>query len=129
MKFRLFAYGLYASVLSFFPLLAAAQETPKETGVSKVLRGLGTSATTAGLTKKSLDAPELIGNLLAVVLGFTGTIFFILVVYAGLMWMTAVGNEESIKKAQSILKTAIIGLIIVLSAYAITKFIGSSLQS
>ena len=130
MKFRLFAYGLYASVLSFFPLLVgAADETPKQTGVSKALSGLDLTATTAKLTKKSLDAPELIGNLLAVVLGFTGTIFFILVVYAGLMWMTAVGNEESIKKAQSILKTAIIGLIIVLSAYAITKFIGSSLQS
>lgn len=130
MKFRLFAYGLYASVLSFFPLLVgAADETPKQTGVSKALSGLDLTATAAKLTKNSLDAPELIGNLLAVVLGFTGTIFFILVVYAGLMWMTAVGNEESIKKAQSILKTAIIGLIIVLSAYAITKFIGSSLQS
>jgi phage shock protein PspC (stress-responsive transcriptional regulator) len=130
MKLRLFVYGLYVSVLSFFPLLAVAVEgTPKETGVSKAIGGLVTSATTAGLTTKSLDVPVLIGKILAVVLGFTGTIFFILVIYAGLMWMTAVGNEENIKKAQSILKTAIIGLIIVLSAYAITKFIGSSLPS
>lgn len=71
--------------------------------------------------------PTLIGNWLAIILGFTGTIFFILVVWAGLTWMTAAGNQENIKKAQDILKTAIIGLIIVLSAYAITRFIGTSL--
>jgi len=68
-----------------------------------------------------------IGTLLGAVLGFTGTIFFVLVVYAGLMWMTAAGNEERTEKAKKILTAAIIGLIIVLSAYAITSFIGRSI--
>jgi len=48
-------------------------------------------------------------------------------VYAGLMWMTAGGNEDRIKKARQILIAAIIGLVIVLSAYAITQFIGGAL--
>ncbi len=77
--------------------------------------------------KRNPDIPTSIGSILAVALGFTGTIFFILVIYAGLMWMTAAGNEENIKKAQGVLKAAIIGLIIVLSAYAITKFVGTEL--
>lgn len=90
--------------------------------------GLDSAATAANLTKTSADAPTLIGNVLEVVLGFTGTIFFILVVWAGLTWMTAAGNEERIKQAQKILTAAVIGLVIVLSAYAITRFIGGSLQ-
>lgn len=90
--------------------------------------GLDTAAGAANLTKTSPDAPALIGQVLGTVLGFTGTIFFILVVWAGLMWMTAAGNDERIKTAQKILASAVIGLIIVLSAYAITRFIGSNLQ-
>lgn len=73
------------------------------------------------------DIPTTIGTVLSAILAYTGTIFFILVVYAGIMWMVAAGNEENIKKAQGILKTAIIGLIIILSAYAITQFVGTQL--
>lgn len=73
----------------------------------------------------SSKIPGKIGSIIGTVLGYTGTVFFILVVYAGIMWMMAGGNEENIKKAQGILKTAIIGLIIIMSAYAITQFIGT----
>lgn len=86
----------------------------------------GLSATNANLPKTT-NIPTLIGSVLGKILGFTGTIFFILVVYAGLMWMTAAGSEEQIKKAKQILAAAIVGLIIVLSAYAITQFIGGAL--
>ena len=88
--------------------------------------GLDTAATQAGL-KTSTDIPSSIGRILGSVIGFTGTIFFVLVVYAGLKWMTAAGNEESVAKAKKILTAAVIGLIIVMSAYAITKFIGTVL--
>ncbi len=118
--------------LNFFRLLSlllllSPFKYIKASGAGSALEGLSTSAGQAGLTDVNVDIPVLIGRWLAVILGFTGTIFFILVVWSGLTWMTAGGNEESIKKAQSILKTAIIGLIIVLSAYAITRFIGTSL--
>lgn len=56
------------------------------------------------------------------VLNLTGLILLGLVVYAGIMWMTAGGNEEHITKAKGLLKNAIIGLIIVVSSYAITIF-------
>lgn len=87
--------------------------------------GLGTAAGKAGL--KNPDIPSFIGNVLGKILGYTGIAFFILVVYGGLMWMMSAGNEESVAKAKKILTAAIIGLIIVLSAYAITTFVGNSL--
>lgn len=122
MKLRLLFYGMITSYFSFSSQVLA------QGGVDKALGGLNTAASRAELPKATLDIPELIGNILGTVLGFTGTIFFILVVWSGILWMTAGGSQENIKKAQDILKAAVVGLIIVLSAYAITRFVGSSLQ-
>jgi len=57
-----------------------------------------------------------------------GIIFIILMIYAGYNWMTAQGEEEKVTKAKTTIQRAIIGLIIVVSAYAITAFVFKSLQ-
>jgi len=41
--------------------------------------------------------------------------------------MTAGGNDTQVKNAQKTITAAVIGLVIVISAYAITMFIGQSL--
>lgn len=45
--------------------------------------------------------------------------FMILILYAGVIWVVARGNEEQITKAKTILKRAVIGLIIILSSYGV----------
>jgi hypothetical protein len=60
-------------------------------------------------------------------LGFVGVIFLVLTIFAGFTWMTAAGNTEDIEKAKKMLEAAIIGLVIVFSAYAITYFVTSNL--
>jgi hypothetical protein len=65
---------------------------------------------------------EVIGRTIGIALAFVGTIFFALTVYAGYLWMTAQGNEETVAKATGILRTAVIGMIIVAAAYSITAF-------
>jgi len=67
------------------------------------------------------------GQVIGIVLSFVGVLFFILMIYAGILWMTAQGNEQQVKKARDLLINAIIGLIIVLAAYAITSFIGTEI--
>lgn len=57
------------------------------------------------------------------ILSALGIIFLILIIYSGLMWMTAGGNETKAGKAQNIITQAIIGLIIVVAAYAISYFV------
>ena len=64
-----------------------------------------------------------IATIIQVVLGLLGTIFVILMIYAGILWMTAGGNDTQVKKAQNIIQRAAIGLFIVVLAYAITYFI------
>ena len=66
---------------------------------------------------------EAIAKVIKIVLGFLGVIFIILILYAGFTWMTAAGNEEKVKKAKDIMVAAVIGVTIVLMAYAITYFV------
>ena len=60
-----------------------------------------------------------------VFLGFMGIIFLILIIIAGFKYMTSEGNEEKVKEAVSQIKTSVIGLIIIVTAYAITDYITS----
>ncbi|MEK7167242.1 MAG: IPT/TIG domain-containing protein [Patescibacteria group bacterium] len=69
------------------------------------------------------DLKILIMKIINIVLGFLGIIAIILIIYAGLIWMTAHGDEEKIKTAKKILIDAVIGLAIVLSAFIIVSFI------
>ncbi|MDP3900432.1 MAG: hypothetical protein Q8Q23_05115 [bacterium] len=68
-----------------------------------------------------------IANIIANALkGFTallGIVFLILMLYGGYLWMSARGNEQQVEKAQSLIRSAVIGLIIIIAAYAITYFV------
>lgn len=75
------------------------------------------------------DIAPVISTIISGVLGVLGTIFFILMVYAGVKWMIARGDEGEIEKAKEIIKAAVIGLVVTLAAYAITYFIGTRLTN
>lgn len=75
----------------------------------------------AGLSDVSLG--YIVASVIRAALALLGLIFLIIIVFAGYRWMTASGNEESVQKAQSSIKRAIIGLVIVILAYAITSFV------
>jgi cbb3-type cytochrome oxidase subunit 3 len=68
------------------------------------------------------------GQIIGAILSFIGVIFLVLIIYAGILWMTASGNDQQVDKAKKLIIAAIIGLIIILAAYAITAFIGNQLM-
>lgn len=70
---------------------------------------------------------ETIADIIGIVLSFLGIIFLVLLIYAGFLWMTAAGSEEKVKKAKDIMIAAIIGVTIILTAYAITYFVFNNL--
>ncbi len=78
------------------------------------------------LTKNS-DLSITIGTIVGAVLAFVGVIFLILMIYGGFLWMTAQGNDQQVEKAKNLITAAIIGLIIIFAAYAITAYIGGKL--
>lgn len=69
------------------------------------------------------DPRIIIAKIIRIFLGFLGVIALILIMYAGWLWMTSQGNEEKITQAKKILTSAIIGLLIILSAMGIVTFI------
>ena len=75
----------------------------------------------------SQDIRFTIAMIIRVILGLLGTIALVIILYAGFRWMTAGGNEESVKDAQKILMAAVIGLVIILTAYSITRFVTTRL--
>ncbi len=67
------------------------------------------------------------GQIIGLILSFVGVLFLILMIYAGILWMTASGNEQQVATAKGLLINAVIGMIIVFSAYALTTFLGTQL--
>ena len=66
---------------------------------------------------------QTLGTVVQAVLSLVGIIFLSLMVYAGYLWMTAMGEEEQVKKAKTIIRQSLIGLIITVGAYSITAFV------
>lgn len=98
------------------PAAALAQLSEAQTDLETVGSAIGTDATTNTL-------PELIGNIIAVLLSVLGIIFVVLVVYAGFLYLTASGDSEKTKKAKTLLSQSIIGMIIIVASYAISAFV------
>jgi hypothetical protein len=113
---------LPAAVAAFFLASAApvlAQDDPfgLQTTVGKVKQ--------RGAFYTSLEG--IIGQVVTVVLGLVGIVFFLMMLYAGFLWMTARGAQDQVKKAKDMIAAAIIGLMLVVSAYAIATFVITNL--
>lgn len=77
----------------------------------------------------SYTASEIVATVIKAFLGLLGVIFIFLVVIAGYKYMTANGDEGQVEDALGSIRTAIIGLIIVVSAYAITAFVFKNIST
>jgi len=86
---------------------------------------LKSAANTAGYSTNNEDATveAVIATIIKAALTFLGIVFLLLMIYGGYLWMTARGSEEQVTKAKNLITAAVIGLIIVLAAYAISYFV------
>ncbi|MFA6304629.1 MAG: pilin [Patescibacteria group bacterium] len=64
-----------------------------------------------------------LGQLIAIFLGFLGTLFVVLIIYSGIQWMSAGGEEEKVTEAKQRIKNAIFGLLLVLFSYIISNLV------
>ena len=80
----------------------------------------------AGYASADTDTlPILLGQIVNGALSFLGVIFIILIILGGYKWMTARGNEEQAREGTTIIRRAIIGLIITAGSWAIWYFIAN----
>ncbi len=118
-SFKQFMYGTGATLLAAAPMIAMAQtRNPFEEGRDLV----GDVGGEAGITTEA-TLPQIVGSIINVVLGFLGILLLVYLLWGGFKWMTSGGSEDGVKEAQTMIKNAIIGLIIVMASYAISTFV------
>lgn len=123
-------------LLSFFSLVLIMLSSPNLVS-AQVTSGGGLIDSQEGLNDVGVvfgdkgngpqDIRYIIARIITIVLGFLGIIFFALIIFAGFQYMTSAGNEEQTKKALSLLRNALIGLIIILVSWGISRYILSTL--
>ncbi len=106
--------ALFLSFLSPVLTLAASK--------SEIMQQVGTAGSVAEINSE-IPLQARIASFIQIILETVGIVFLVLVVYGGYMLLTARGNEEKANKALSIIRPAIVGLIIILASYGITYFI------
>ncbi len=84
-------------------------------------------AQTIGLS--TADVRVTIAKIIRVAMGLLGIIAVVIVLIGGFTWMTAGGNDEKVGEAKKWIFSGIIGLAIILSAYAIANFVITNLVS
>jgi amino acid transporter len=83
---------------------------------------LGLNNVNIGLKNANGGPVKIVANVIQALLGVMGLVAVIIILYAGFIWMTAQGDEDKVKKAKDMLKNGVIGLIIILLAYALATW-------
>ena len=122
---RSLTLGILAVLLVSALFVLVPNHVSAADAVTTISQGLNTAA--EGTYSTELNVPKFVGNMIRTLLAATGIVFLIITVYAGILYMTAQGDETKVKKAKSMLTSAVIGLIIIVGAYAITRYVVNAL--
>lgn len=77
--------------------------------------------TYSGLSPR--DPRFIVARVINVSLSLLGILATAIIIFAGFRWMTAGGNEDQVRGARQMIIAAVIGLAIIMSAYAISNFV------
>jgi len=96
---------------------------------AQIMEGLNKTAQEAQLPGKPAGGFEAaIGGVIGSVMGLIGSILFVYLLYGGFRWMIAGGDSKAVTEAQAIIRNAIIGIAIVVFAYALANFVVTTLS-
>ncbi|PWB38824.1 MAG: hypothetical protein C3F02_01910 [Parcubacteria group bacterium] len=76
-----------------------------------------------GVRLGSKDLRTAIAGIINVVLGFLGVVAVIIVLLGGFKWMTSQGSSDKTDEAKKLIGAGVVGLAIVLAAYAVASFV------
>lgn len=110
-------------------LLATAAPAGAVSGINQLKNNLGIIGTKTGLgTQGDANLPQKIAAIINIALGFVALIAVIMIIYAGFKWITAGGNEETVKEARGNIRNAVIGIVVIMLSYAIINFVVSQVS-
>jgi len=121
---------LLGLILSLSMPLSVLAQANNNSAVKTLLETAGGAAkydTSKGSNPDSLAF--IAGGVIKTFLSLLGIIFVVLMIYGGYIWMNARGNKEQVAKAIELIRDAIIGIIVIVAAYAITYFVLASIAN
>jgi len=115
---------ILAVVLFVMPMVLGALDTNRVMAADLISTanddlGLGYAEPTGLGTR---DVREMTASIIRTLLGLLGIIAVVIILIGGFKWMTAMGEEEKVGAAKKLLGAGIIGLVIILCAYAIANY-------
>lgn len=119
-KVTAFAMALGTTLALSAPMAALAQR-----GLNTA--DLGVDAVQSSISLSGGDVRQTAGRIINVALGFLGIIAVVIVLLGGFKYMVSGGSEEKTSEAKKLIVSGIIGLAIILSAWAITSFVITNL--
>lgn len=121
---KLFAGLLVAGIMALFvlPLAVNTVSAQDETIWDELQGNMAAEGADASLA-------DIISGIIRVIMGVLGVIVVLIILWGGFIWMTAGGEPDKVDKAKKMIYSGIIGLIVILAAYAIASFVMSSLTS
>ena len=69
------------------------------------------------------DIRTTVASIIRVAMGLLGIVAVVIILIGGFTWMTAGGNDDKVAEAKKWIFAGIIGLAIILSAYALSSFV------
>ena len=81
------------------------------------------SGKTAVCSGDSKNATDIAKNIISILLWVVGIAAVIVIIYAGITFITAAGNPSAITRAKTMIIYAIIGLAVAILSYAIVNFV------
>mgnify|MGYP001572006050 CR=1 FL=1 len=115
------ALGCAATMLALGFMAVLPNDALAQTATELITTGLTSTAT--GTYATDLTVSTFIGNIIRTILAATGIVFLVITVWAGVLYMTAAGEDTKIKKAKGMLTSSVIGLVIIVAAYATTNYV------
>ena len=115
---------IFATLAMFSMLLAPAVAMAQTPDVTPNDLGIQYGEAT-GLGNKPLQVT--IASIIRTAMGLLGIVAVVIILIGGFTWMTSGGNEEGAEAGKKWIFSGIIGLAIILTAYAIATFVINSL--
>ncbi len=111
-------FGIVSALIICFMLVSPVLAASLAEDINSANGQLGNSAYG---TTDAVYLPVLIGRIINVALGFLGILLVVYIIWGGYLYMT--GGDEGVKKGKAMIKNAVIGLIICLTAYSISYYV------
>jgi hypothetical protein len=120
---------IFIAVLTILGLVVLPQLSLATSGPSGNELNFGLNVVSQNIALGTQDIRATIARIINVAMGLLGIVAVCIILLGGFRWMTAGGNDDKVKEAKKLIISGVIGLVIIITAYAIAQFVLTSLKS